>query len=386
MLFVNGAPSLLALPQASAIAIPQTIPCGTQIASTYSTLDKSAAINHATSSQDYSEVVAEYNGALYNSIFQIDKTTASYPTCTEEVLSYNIVFTLLNSTDGWAGYLVITENQNLTVIGSSLQTEPGHATNYSFNWAGYEAYANSGASQAIYEAVSDFTQPTATDPSTGCGSGGTCNIATWVGLENQQGGSSNGGLAQDGTTVDCTVSGSSCSNTYFAWYEILPANWIQCTSSTGGSVTVAGSDKISAETENEAAYGGSSSKYDFDIYDTTIVTSCYTAGLSDTQMTAPTWSAFIVENAEQVANGYYDPLSGFGTTSFSGAGIYTGGSFSTINNFYTYSEDMHNQGTFLGFCSGSFTTNVVYGTLSSTGAFTMTYQSSQYTPVYSTGC
>ncbi len=242
---------------------PQVAPCQTAATNTYNALDQPAAINNAMNAQDYVQGVTGYQNVVYSSIFQIDKTIAPYPACTEEVLSYNVVFTLHNSTGGWAGNLVITESQNMTVIGSSLQAQPVLANNIYPDWAGYEVPANPGATQAVYAADSYFTQPTAVYPTTpgGCGNAGVCNLVTWVGLENQMGGA--GYLNQDGTTVYCTVSGTTCSNQYFAWYEILPAIWTVCKPSTGGAVSISGGDTIYASVTNEAALGLSNSKYDF---------------------------------------------------------------------------------------------------------------------------
>ncbi|MCL4519582.1 MAG: hypothetical protein M1587_10340 [Thaumarchaeota archaeon] len=144
-------------------------------------------------------------------------------------------------------------------------------------------------------------------------------------------------------------------------------------------------DKIYASVENEAYGGGSNSMYYFFIADWNTGTNCY-AVQSDTSMTAPTWAAFSSEDASEVSNNAYQPLAGFDTTPFQGASINTGSSAITINNFLTFSEDMHNQAGVYPFCYGSFTTNVVYGSLSSTGDFSTTYSSSQYTPYYATQC
>jgi hypothetical protein len=364
---------------------PQAATCESAVASTYSAMDRPTAISNAIGSREFVNDAVGYQNITFSSIFQIDKTTKPYPTCTEQVLSYNVVFTLHNSTGGWAANLVITESQNLAVLGSSLQTQAVSFANHYVDWGGYEAYTSSLAT--IDYAASYFYQPTAAGLSGGCGSSGTCNIGTWVGLESALGGP-NGGLAQDGTGVDCVASGTSCtSSSYFAWYELLVSGGgaTICSPSTGGTVTPSGGDLIFASTTNEALNSGSNTKYDFYIDDTNSLTSCYMAGNSYTSMATPTYSAFIVENAKQLANGYFDPLAGFGTAPFVGATIYTGGSYSTINNFVTSASNMENSADILGICSPTLTTNVGYGGLSSSGSFTMTYASSQYTPSYGNG-
>lgn len=384
--------ALAAMPVAVAAApspSARDLACQAAVAQTYATMDSATAIKNAQSSSYYERGIASYSGPTFNSIFEIATTITPYPTCAEHVQSFNVVFALHNSTGAWEAYLVIAETQNLVVTGSGLQTQSVVSTNHYENWGGYEAAGNSGATQTVYESYTDFTQPTPSYPTSGgCGTAGTCNVGTWTGLEDALGAPNNNHLDQDGTGAWCTVTGTSCSTTgYVAWYESLPAAQVQCNNGNGGSVAVHGGDTIYSEVVNEAKNGGHNYNYDFDITDSTDSPNqtCY-AALSDTSMTAPTYAAFITENEKASANGGYEPLTGFGTAPFTGATIYTGGSFSTINNFPTVSSNMENQAGISPLCYGSFTTNVSYGTLSSSGSFTMTYNSNQYTPSYQTGC
>ncbi len=366
--------------------------CQPAVANTYGAMDESAAIDNAISSQGYIQSAAAYSNVTYSSIFQIDKTTVPYPICTEKVLSYNVVFTLHNNTGGWAGQLVITENQNLTVLGSAIRSQFVSATNSWKLYSGYQVQANSGATQAIYEAYSEWTQPGAGYPSVGCGSYGACDVATWVGLTDAQNVASTN-LNQDGTWVTCTPSGGTCSDTYYAWYEIVSngGGLTQCTATNGGSVSLNPGDTILAWTENEAAYGGSSSKYDFYVADLTTSTSCYVYGQSDSTLTSPKYGLFVLENGEMCSSlsGPCAYLATFGTSStvsFSSAEIYTGGSLTDINSFTFGAYNMENQAGVYPFCYGSFTTDVSYGNLGSGGDFTLTYGSSQYTGAWDTNC
>jgi hypothetical protein len=118
---------------------------------------------------------------FYESIFQIAKNETSYPSCTEKVVSYNIVFLLLNDAGDWAGKLVITENQNLVVTGHLFQTAFGAALT-SAKWSGYEVRTSSSSPQTIYVASSYFTQATPYYPSGGCSDNGGCAMTSWVGL------------------------------------------------------------------------------------------------------------------------------------------------------------------------------------------------------------
>jgi len=378
----------------SSNATAQTATCENEVANTYSGLDKSTAATIAANSQEYVQEAAGYQNVSYSSIFQIDKTIAPYPKCTEEVLSYNIVFTLHSNSGRWAGYLVITENQNLSVMGAQVQTGFGMAA-IDTTWSGYEVQGNSGGTQGIYEAISDFTQPTPSYPSTGCADSGACSMATWVGLTDASHGST-GNLAQDGTFANCVNSG--CTAKYFAFYELLPASWIACTASNGGAVTISGGDTIEAATTNEAITLGYNYLYQFYIYDVTSGTSCYVTGQNYSAMTTPTRGEFIVENPIYCNGGTTctcypsygcDSLPVFATVSFTGAEIYTGGNLGYINSYITGAYTMANKDNSLGiygYCPGSAVTNVNYGTLNSVGDFTMTYSASNYTPEYNTGC
>ena len=368
--------------------------CETAVAQLYSSLDRSAAVRNAVSSTYYMQGIVSYYNPTLHSIFQLASTTAPYPSCTEKVLSYNVVFTLHNIGGDGAAYLAISEYQNLTVIGSRLQSEHYYAVNTDTAWSGFDVKANSGGTQAVYEAISQWHQATPSYPATGCGSSNKCNIATWVGLTDASMATS-GNLEQDGTWATCTYSGGSCSNNYFAWYETCSngcggAGAVQCTASNGGAVTISPGDTINAFTIDEAKIqGGSSTLYDFYISDATSNTTCYVTGQYNSLLSSPAFAEFMVENGKEGCSSSCAPLANFGSVSFAGSQIWTSGSLSYINNFYWGAYDMANQnwnGNY-GQCSGSAVTNVDYGSgLQSSGDFTLTWDSSQYTPVWTTGC
>ncbi len=388
LLVGSSANLVMAATDDSSFTTTQSTNCETATAATYNALDQTMAVNNAISSQEYVQGIIGYQEVTFNSIFQIDKTIAPYPTCTEQVLSFNVVFTLYNATSRLTSNLVITENSNLTVIGSSLQVNPGTATNYSTNWSGYVAYANSGGTQEITKSTVEWTQPTASVPSTGCGSGSHCEISNWASLMNGSTGP-NYGFEQAGTTVECEDSSGSCTNTYFAWYDSPPAMFVECSSGSGGggAVTISGGDTINATVFNDAYFGGNDKLYIFYVTDENSDTSCYVA--TTQYMTDPTYAGFILENANVVQDYASDPLAEFGTSSFSTASITTGAvsSSRTINNFYTSALEMQNSELVGSGCSATYVDdNVLYGSLSSGGSFTETWNSSQFTPVYVTGC
>ena len=357
-------------------------PCQSAVAQTYSSMDKSTAVENALGSSYYAEGIASYFSPTYNSIFQIDKATAPYPICTEKVLSFNVVFTLKNSAGAWAGNLVITESQNLTVIGSSLQRQPISANSHDIGWAGYQVTANSGGTKLINESFDEYYQPTPGYPSTGCGTSNECNVIVWVGMTDASLGS-DGALVQAGTWATCAYSSGSCTNSYFAFYEVCsygcgPPYGVQCTTSNGGNVVIGGGDSIYPDVQDEAASGGDPHYYDFYTVDTTSNTSCYISGDKDPQLYQPSYGQFMAENG---ITSNSQPLADFGSFSTVDAGIEVdSGHTGNINSYYPTAYDMENQAGSGGSCSGSLVTNIQEGTLGSGGDFTSTWKSSQYTP------
>ncbi len=364
----------------------------------YDATNQSVAISNALSSQDYQNATAEYGKVTYESIFQVAKTEVPYPYCTEKVLSYNVVFTLFNNAGDWAGKLVVVENRTLAVTGYLFQTVFGSATT-SGKWSGYEVQTSSSNPATIYVSSSYFTQATPYYPSGGCSDSGECAMATWVGLTDTSLASS-GNLVQDGTWAVCVNSG--CKPTYFAWYEMLPgSSFTQCS-----GVSIGGGDTIYSSVYNEAQNpGGSNTKYDIYVDDTTSSTSCSTT-LTDTLMTAPSYGDFIHENPKWCSTGpsctcfVYpsagngcDSLPGFTTgtsteVDFSTAFIEGGSTYGYINSFSPNSITMQNQpsnGNY-GQCTGSLTTNAYPGSISGNGDFAVDYSSSDYTPWWNTGC
>jgi hypothetical protein len=57
--------------------------CQNAAATTYNAMNQASAISNAMSSQEYTHAVVGYQNTTYNSIFQLDKTTSPYPTCTD---------------------------------------------------------------------------------------------------------------------------------------------------------------------------------------------------------------------------------------------------------------------------------------------------------------
>ena len=370
-------------------------PCKAAVAQMYGSMSKSQALENAMSSSLYARGINSYYDPTFSSIFQIAKTINPSTSCAQQTQSFNVVFSLHNSTGSIKANLVISESGNLTVIGSKLQIPLGKATaGFNTHWSGYEVWANSAQTQNVYLADSGFAQPYAFVPSTGCtnvGSYHECNIFAWVGLADSQG-AGNNVLAQAGTQAECATTGSSCTASYNAWYETIPGTYTAC--SGANSVTISGGDPIVAFTENSADTGGSSSSYYFYIADNTSSTSCY-VNVTFSSLPSPTYAEFIAENAQWCGSLACDSLAQFGTIQltnafpFSGASINTGGSTGYIDSevssslYNTYT--MTNGNGFFPSCS-SYVTNVTPGSESTGGDFTMTWQSSQYANYWNTGC
>ena len=97
----------------------------------------------------------------------------------------------------------------------------GAAADVSSNWSGYVANGigstgnTASPSMAYTDVTGTWTQPTAT-----CAAGGeSTSTALWVGIGGYS--TSSQKLEQAGTSVDCDSSGRA---TYYAWYELVPAD------------------------------------------------------------------------------------------------------------------------------------------------------------------
>ncbi len=377
-------------------------PCETAVISKDGSISQNIAIQNAESSPLYLDLITGSEVATYRTTFTINNWTDT--TCAVTVQSMNVVFTVENST-ALVGSLVVTENPvTLTPIASDIQSYDASASTCSSPcsspiWAGYEAYGNSGATDTLYQAVSDFNQSTISYPSTtgGCSDSNTCTLSEWVGLEDTSQ-ASNGYLAQAGTYAICEGSGSPGCGTkldYYAFFETLGGSGLtECTAANGGQVNISGGDSMYAAVTNEAGYGlgGSDMKYDFYIDDSTSSTSCDSTGNSY-NLPYPTMAAFIVENTETCGiNLSCASLAQFGSATFSNPEVedYTASTYPTLYSLdqsgYAWYDVMENYPASGSGCGGIYTTNVGVGSVWSPNYFTTTWFSSQYADWWQTGC
>ncbi len=107
--------------------------------------------------------------------------------------------------------------------GARIEHAPAAATaaaDVSSNWAGYVATGpgstttTASTSMAYTDVTGQWRQPKAT-----CTPGSSTSAAVWVGLGGYS--ESSNALEQTGTSADCDTNGRA---TYYAWYELVPAN------------------------------------------------------------------------------------------------------------------------------------------------------------------
>lgn len=103
------------------------------------------------------------------------------------------------------------------------------AVDYSGNWSGYAAVANSGITLTTVGA--DFNIPSVNCAKSPVGSSGYAFVAHWVGLD----GLTDGTVEQTGVDGYCNSSGTAA---YYAWYEMYPLDPVAFTGvSPGDAIT-----------------------------------------------------------------------------------------------------------------------------------------------------
>jgi len=386
----RGTPTGSAIPGNSSNPPAPAGACVSAIQQTYDNMNKTTAIANALASSSYSDGVASYYNPTFNSIFQIDKTI-SKSTCQEQVESYNVVFVLHNSSGLIVANLVISETQDLAILGASIQ--PDKPTNtYTANNAGYEVYYTGGSTDYIYSTYTEYTQPTPGYPTTpsSCANGGACYVNSWTGIGT---GPYNSGayVAQAGTSAWCDE--ALCTDTnggrgYSAWYEIVAPSGptVTCGPGFGGSVTIDGGDTIYTYTINNYYSGGpgGDQEYTFNIEDMTSSTSCYVDDVSDNGYdTGPTYAYYITEIPYECSGGC--TLAPFTRVDFTSATYndYNAGTNYGVDHAYNagdYVEDYMENGILSGSTCTNVVQNVISGTPSSGGDFDNSWNSSANTP------
>jgi hypothetical protein len=362
-------------------SVLQTGGCSTPVMNAFVEVNSTNAILSAEQSSFFHEMTASlWNVSYYNTF---ESGNALPPTCNITNATVGVVFTS-NDSQGFAYAVLFLNGSTLSPIGYQIeQNPPEFSTHYGADWAGYEVYANSGASTNVLQAQGDFYAPSPYWPSpywpsTGCYNNNPCAVSAWWGLTDAEGGQG-GGLAQNGvlTTLSC----QKCFPQYSEWYELLG------TGGTNGAVTcgssdINGGDPIYGYTANGALFGYSDTLYYFYVSDAKTGAYCST---SDTfsSMPNPTRAEFISEDPSDCSCS----LAAYTDIQFYSSGIYTSSSFYYIDQLIAngyYNEFVMQNALYYpksGLC-GTPVTNAQPSSATSPGDFQVQYDSSEYTPAY----
>jgi hypothetical protein len=373
--------------------------CGGVALQALNSVDDSLAVSNAEASNYYSDGVASYYNPTYWGVFELG-SFSSTATCANHVGSLNVVFLMYNGTGALVANLVIAESQNLTVLGSLVQHEPSKPENAPAEddvyTAGYSVSANLAASLPIYSSYADYTQPAASEPSTGCGST-ACQVNSWTGLSQYyygDTGAPNDYLAQAGTTGWCNSSGTTCPSGdggYWAWAEVIGSSLsnsptINCTSADGDGtlISISGGDTIYTYTINDAYDGGSDSSYSFYVEDVTSSTYCIMSADS-VSLTTPYWAVYQTE----LPNYNSAPLAKFGTVTFSSMKFWNSSGSAFDTPYEAYSDDYYAYNVFESAgnyptCTNPVTNILTSTSISSSNEFTNEWNTSEYTPALCT--
>lgn len=356
--------------QTSAAALAHEQNCTPQIRALVATITipEQLAISLAETSSEFISL----KGSNSTTFLAINTLTYNTPSCVVTFEGIQVVFAIRDSSGIGLGQLVVDENSQFSSVTSVQFVRL--ATSFSFTPIGdaWEFYANSAGTALVLYSSMQFNQPAPTVPS-GYTCGHYCAFALWTGLTNNALGSS-GNLAQAGdeAQIACT-SPSNCSTNYYGWWENYPASPTTCTPAGG----IASGNNLSFEVENEALYGGSSSKWDFYVYNNTTGHTCSKVGFSWTSFTNPHYSQTAIEcdnGGTGSCSSSSHALAQFSNTGMAlSADTYYGGGIQSIPGPYSHHDDPMNA------CSYSNTNIASSGSIGSGGTFSFTYHNSACT-------
>ncbi|MGI0092804.1 MAG: G1 family glutamic endopeptidase [Nitrosotalea sp.] len=326
-----------------------------------------------TKARSLSSTNNELQGKLNGYKYKLDSISTGWSfdsNCNVTLTGVQLSYILSDST-GYVKNVIVLEDPSLSTV-TKIQEEVGKkffSTTHSSTWSGYEVYgACSPTCPDAYDAYGSWTEPTASKPSSG-GQCSTphCDMAIWVGLEDQFG-AANNHLAQTGTdaVVNCGI--VNCPVSYNAWYEFLPSDSVNMT-----MVSVHKNDAITSEVINAYILGGTSTLYDVSVVDSTSSTSQYVYNVSYGVMSDPQNADFIVERGFEHDIGQQESLAAYSPTNLSIYGkTYYNGAYHGITDPYsasTYNNDIMDQN-----CSPN--PNITLGSIGTGSTFSETYQNS----------
>jgi len=350
------------------------------------------AILVAQASQAFKSIASSFEKVTFSTSHITGRWGAD---CVSVNETFNTVFSATNAS-GFQGWIVVSESPaTLSVINVSTQMHPGYLDYCSSSpcnnpiWAGYEAgntYYDPGCGCNRFNPANfvyaEWYEPGLYYPPTGCANYYECNLAVWVGLEQEQGGT-NHHLAQAGTGAWCSLGSGYCGSAteHDFIYDLIPQEYVMC-DTLNGNVAYAG-DEVTAYTEAATDSNGNTN-YQFYIDDVTNGAYCLSpfcnypcynnAGLIGSDNRA----AIEVENFEFC---YYDcdSLAQFDTTTFHNAGFSDPSRWSYVGQAnWIMRDNMNNCNT------PNVSTSGITGP--NQDLFSETWLSSQNTPYWNTGC
>lgn len=270
----------------------------TDVSAGLSIAEASAAYKHEKSSLSSGERLV-YSGAYHT--FSVDKAT-----CTPVIESLGVPYDVKGSNP--PVHFVISEDPQMTKVTSAVtQRAPSSSDSRrpvtqvagTALWSGY----------VIYDTDAEFDMnwrvPTASGPSTGCGtwaSGNLCRMYIWNGQTVNNGGS--GGIAQEGIEIDEQATFLCCgyTQTYTDFWEFQTYNSVQTCAS------VSPNDLIEATTLH------SGTQYWDYIYDASTNHGCSAWSPSGFMGGGPQQANFIFENPQD----YPEPIPKIPSTTVTG--------------------------------------------------------------------
>jgi hypothetical protein len=311
-----------------------------------------AAVN--TDQQKFNNISYTWNNDPSNCSVQLKDVLVQY-TATDVNGNNRAIVVVLNP--GYTAERVIIENDL-----------PQHATGTAPNWGGYSVKgASTEASSLVYRATLNWLIPTPNDPAQlNCGTSGAaqCIISLWTGISKSEDG--NQDMAQVGTDSYCT--GNNCtSRTYHGWLETVPGGSLSACSTN----TYASGDSMYGEVSNQKRSGGSVTKYDFYLIDTTQSQTCSVTNITFGS-TDPHYAQFMSERPN--FSGTLAHLPDFGTVSNLYGQLYYGGSTKTAYTAYSSGSTWYKQWTMYNGVN-----NESISAINSSNQFSVTWLTSQGT-------
>ncbi|MEO9277338.1 MAG: hypothetical protein ABI340_06135 [Nitrososphaera sp.] len=239
------------------------------------------------------------------------------------------IFVLYSVTDATGKERLVTVIVNPVTFqpeGIDVKTDyPKHTGSTSINSGGYDIMgASTEASSLVYRATMNWNIPTPNDPTGSfCGTTGAnqCYITLWTGLSKDI--SALTDMAQVGTDSICKGNNCATSRAYGGFLETSSGSVSTCP-----TYSYSAGDSMYGEVSNQKRSGGSVTKYDFILTNTSASQTCtvtnYTFGSTD-----PHYAHYLSERP-QFSGPTYAHLAKYSAISGLYGQIYYGGSTKTI--------------------------------------------------------